>query len=64
MYTSKEKQYALFNLKTKQIEKETIGNCVLAVSLKAQEHLGLDPNKDLDPKCFKFVEVLNCQSHP
>ena len=29
MYSSKEKQYALFNLKTKQIEKETIGNCVL-----------------------------------
>lgn len=57
MYTTKPKQYALFNVQTKQIEKETIGNCVLDVSSKAQEHLGLDPNKDLDPKCFKFVEV-------
>lgn len=57
MYTSKQKQYALLNLQTKQIEKETIGNTVLEVSLKAQDHLGLDPNKDLDPKCFKFVEV-------
>lgn len=57
MYTTKPKQYALFNVQTKQIEKETIGNCVLDVSSKAQIHLGLDPNKDLDPKCFKFVEV-------
>jgi len=57
MYTVKQKQYALLNVQTKQIEKETIGNCVLDVSLKAQDHLGLDPNKDLDPKCFKFVEV-------